>query len=525
MAKLYSINRKSHFLGTKVRFLRKQHGLTLEDFSARCIQIDSQSAPSVSYLSLIETGRRMPSKLVLTLFCEIFQKEINWFMDDNIEFGDQEQLIKSASTDRLYLEPGVLFSKDLLETSIPEILSQTGTTGRQFAHVMIRAYQEKHKNQFPDLERTADEIGGKQFPLNVDDLMKLASKNNLKINWFEKSPFNTQTDTGQKIKTLFRSFYDSPDTVYINTHLQKQPERMKYELALHLAHKILHNGDGLLSSHATGGELGGSPKPTYNQTTQMNQQDILIAWRDFECSYFAGALLCPRIPFRRFLIRNEYDVNSGKQIGLTNSLVMRRMTSVSSYPHWHYFDAYPPGYLRAVYRGNGIPLPWGSMRKSADPCTNWALFRLLDSENKERMMSQISLCKDGDISHLYCCKGVKTRDAAGNYHTITVGIDLIPILETQGVNIGDLINQVDSECQNRKGETPISPDMRKNILSASRVLSIGWLEEALDSPISIICPRKSSCPRIHPCIGYKQLQQRGISWLDEIREKIKIEYK
>lgn len=524
MAKLYTIYRKSHFLGTKVKSLRKQHGLTLEDLSTRCIQIDVQSAPSVSYLSLIETGRRMPSKAVLSLVSDIFQKEIDWFLDDNIEIEEQDINLQTVKTDRLYLEPGVLFSKDLLETSIPEILSQTGTTGRQFAHVMIRAYQEKYKNQFPDLERIADEIGGKKFPLSVDDLMGLATKNNLKVRWFDKSPFNTQTDTGKKIKTLFRSFFNSPDTVYINTQLQKQPERMKYEIALHLAHKILHNGDGLLSNHATGGELGGSPMPTHNQTTQMNQQDILIAWRDFECSFFAGALLCPRIPFRRFLVRNGYDVNSGNKIGLTNSLVMRRMTSVSPYPHWHYFDAYPPGYLRAVYRGNGIPLPWGSMRKSADPCTNWTLYRLLDSENNEQHLSQISLFKDGDATHLYCCKGIKTKDAAGNLHTITVGIDLVPILETQCVNISEMISEIDSGCQNKKGETSIRIKIKKNIQSAARVLSIEWLEEAIENPIGIICPRKSSCPRLYPCSGYKQLQQRGISWLDEIKEKIKIEY-
>ncbi len=42
---------------------------------------------------------------------------------------------------------------------------------------------------------------------------------------------------------------------------------------------------------------------------------------------------------------------------------MRRMTKVSPYPHWHFFDAYPPGFLRAVYRGNGIPLPWETLRR------------------------------------------------------------------------------------------------------------------------------------------------------------------
>ena len=56
---------------------------------------------------------------------------------------------------------------------------------------------------------------------------------------------------------------------------------------------------------------------------------------------------------------------------------MRRMTSVSPYRHWHFFDAYPPGFLRAVYRANGIPLPWGNMSVVPDPCPRWAVFRML----------------------------------------------------------------------------------------------------------------------------------------------------
>ena len=57
--------RQSHFLGTKLRTLRKRNGLTLEELSARCIQQDPAKAPSVSYLSMIESGKRVPSPEVL----------------------------------------------------------------------------------------------------------------------------------------------------------------------------------------------------------------------------------------------------------------------------------------------------------------------------------------------------------------------------------------------------------------------------------------------------------------------------
>ena len=40
------IRRKAHFLGTKIKSLRKRNNLTLEDLSVRCIQEDAEAAPS-----------------------------------------------------------------------------------------------------------------------------------------------------------------------------------------------------------------------------------------------------------------------------------------------------------------------------------------------------------------------------------------------------------------------------------------------------------------------------------------------
>ena len=57
---------------------------------------------------------------------------------------------------------------------------------------------------------------------------------------------------------------------------------------------MLHGGDGLKSAHATGGEVGGSPEGGTAAAAGMSAQDVLHAWRDFECSFFAGALLAPK---------------------------------------------------------------------------------------------------------------------------------------------------------------------------------------------------------------------------------------
>src|SRR4051812_40176525 len=106
--------RNSHFLGAKLRGLRRQHHITLEDLSARCAHIDPKCAPSVSYLSMIESGRRNPSAEVLALVAGVFQRKPAWFLDGNADFTVASRE-KAAGAARIRFEPSFLFSKNLLE--------------------------------------------------------------------------------------------------------------------------------------------------------------------------------------------------------------------------------------------------------------------------------------------------------------------------------------------------------------------------------------------------------------------------
>ena len=126
--------RKSHFLGTKIRAIRKSNKLTLEDLSERCSQDNPKTAPSVSYLSMIENGKRLPSDEVLEQIASIFQKEPGWFLDENLDISvpiDETNEIKHFS---LPLEPGFLYSKELLQGAIPELLEQTGISGNNLTN-------------------------------------------------------------------------------------------------------------------------------------------------------------------------------------------------------------------------------------------------------------------------------------------------------------------------------------------------------------------------------------------------------
>jgi transcriptional regulator with XRE-family HTH domain len=512
-----NLGRKTHFLGAKFRNLRKRNKLTLQDVSTRCIQINAEIAPSVSYLSMIETGKRTPSEDVLELLASVFQKSTHWFLDESTDIQESNATARPGGQTRIPLEPGFLFSKDLLEAAIPELLSQTGTTGRQFAHLLIRSYQEAHQNDFPDLERSAEEIGERRFPLKIDDLYRLYKRHGLKIHWFDRESLPARNH-GRQFKTMIRSFFDSPNNVYINEGLQKDSARLKYELASNLGHKVLHDGDGLKSVHATGGQLGGTPETGTRSAGGLNSRDVLFAWRDFECGFFAEALLCPKQAFRRFLMREQYRMSAREKLDLTPAVYMRRMTAASPYRYWHYFDAYPPGYLRSVYRGNGIPLPWGNMAMVTDPCPRWAVFYMLRKKQAGAPSSQISVLQEGEHSSLYCCHSLRTADSAGNPHVLSVGIDLTPALESQGFYTAGIVQSIAAACQKGGGQGPVPKPAQQAIRDTGRVLSIAWVSDALDSPASIICPRSTACPRPVRCENLPEAAP--VAEINNVRQQI-----
>ena len=503
MAKNTSI-RNAHFLGTKIRNLRKRNNLTMDDLSSRCVKLNAEYAPSVSYLSMIERGKRHPSEHMLAVIAEVFQKEVSWFLDNVPE----ESAIVPDKGNRggmtgMTLEPGFLFSREILQNAIPEMLSQTGVSGRQFAHLLIRAHQENNQNHFPELERAAENVGKKQIPLSVDALMDICKDMGLQIKWFTRLPKSAVEHFTARDTAVVRSYFQAPSTIYVNRLMQTQPARLKYDLALYIGHKVLHEGDGVKSLMTTGPNAEESVRDIslgINATSAMNAQDIVHAWRDFECSFFAGALLCPKVPFRRLLEQKAHDISVASMVEVTTSTVMRRMTVVSSYPHWHYFDAYPPGRLHAVYRGNGIPLPWGNMRMVQDPCQHWAVFRMIDMDTTENS-AQISVLDVGTEPRIYCCESVKVDDLSGAGHVLCAGIDVNPALMAQGIDAHGLAQSLKDACIANGGSVAIPATIKKELAKIAKLLNIAWLSRGIEKEARLICPRSGACPRSPICHG------------------------
>lgn len=522
MGKSPSLLRKGHFLGTKIRNLRKRNNLTMEDLSVRCVQVDAENAPSVSYLSMIENGKRVPSENMLVVIAEVFQKDLRWFLDESPEkpeIIDNRQ--QKGGIDGVALEPEFLFSRQHLQSALPEMLSQTGTSGRQFAHLLIRAHQEYHQNNFPDLEKAAEQVGHKQMPLSLEAVEDIVKSMGMQVKWFKREPDVVADESLRSTNTLVRSFYDAPGVIYVNERLQQFPERLKFDLATHIGHYVLYGKDGLSSINAAGHGLIGEMQRQANELHEsmtIDSTDILQAWRDFECSFFASALLCPKVPFKQHLNRTAYAIDANKLIGVSKSVYMRRMTSVSPYPHWHYFDAYQPGRLKAVYRANGIPLPIGNMRPVQDPCPHWSLFRVLNTTS-DMPKAQISILRKGDEDIIYSCDSVCTTDLAGNPHVLCVGIDLNQALISQGIDAQSLAQEMKAACIANHGEAPIPEHIKKDITRVARILNIAWVESGLVHDAIVICPRGALCPRDAKCMGQAEPQEAAMT-LQDIKRQI-----
>lgn len=493
--------RNAHFLGTKVRNLRKRNNLTMEDLSARCMKIDVNGSPSVSYLSMIERGKRYPSEAMLGVIAQVFEKDIQWFISDAPE-GDELLPDKGrrGGIRGIALEPSFLFSKELLGIAIPEMLSQTGISGRQFAQLLIRAHQENNQNHFPELERAAEDIGKKQMPLSLDELLAFCKSLGLTIELFDSLHDEDSQRLGVRTGTFVRSYFKAPGTIMVNRALEQQPARLKYDLAVHIGHKVLHNADGIKSPMTADRRNLSSSRDgalDLNQSSALDAQDIIHAWRDFECSFFAGALLCPKVPFRRLLEQHAHEITVGEHIDVSKSVAMRRMTAVSNYPHWHYFDAYSAGKLNAVYRGNGIPLPWGNMRQVVDPCNHWAVFRML-SNTVSGSSAQLSIMNDGDETRIYCCESINVTDVAGNAEVLCAGIDINPALQAQGKDAGAIAEELMEVCVAQGGNAQIPAAIKRDLASVARILNIAWMHRGIEKEARVICPRRGACPR-QPC--------------------------
>jgi hypothetical protein len=108
---------------------------------------------------------------------------------------------------------------------------------------------------------------------------------------------------------------------------------------------------------------------------------------------------------------------------------------------------------------------------------------------------------------------------AGNPHVLSVGVDLAPALDANGVASRDIVNSIFRECLHRRGEGRIPKLATEALVAVANVLNIAWIEDALEQPARIICPRSSRCPRPERCEGAKARPSRARE-IDDVRDEI-----
>ena len=106
---------------------------------------------------------------------------------------------------------------------------------------------------------------------------------------------------------------------------------------------------------------------------------------------------------------------------------------------------------------------------------------------------------------------------AGNQHVLSVGIDLAPALDANAYRSAELVESIFTECLQHHGQTRIPTAALEAIGAVANVLNIAWIEEALEQPARIICPRSGSCPRVDRCVGAPPSRAREIA---EVRDEI-----
>ena len=106
---------------------------------------------------------------------------------------------------------------------------------------------------------------------------------------------------------------------------------------------------------------------------------------------------------------------------------------------------------------------------------------------------------------------------AGNPHVLSVGIDLAPALEANGIDATQIVDSVADECRRRGGSAKIRKADADAIRAVAHVLNIAWVEESLSNSARIICPRSTRCPRLGNCEGAHSTRARDIT---DVRQEI-----
>ena len=270
-------------LGLKLRALRAERGLTLQETAAR-------AGLSISYLSEIEKGRKYPKPERLLGLAEAFGIPFDDLVSLQVD-TELGPLKRALSSPFLREFPFRLFGFDredlfalmnadpvragaFLKTFL-EIARSYDLSVEQFLLAALRAYQEMHHNHFAELEEAAaafrEEAGLDKVPV---DPVALRSRLEERHGYRVDVEALAREPALASLRSVFRQ--EPGPTLFVNGQLL--PSQQAFVLAREIGYRRLDLESRAITS----------------SWIQVESFDQVL--NHFRASYFAGAVLLPRDP-------------------------------------------------------------------------------------------------------------------------------------------------------------------------------------------------------------------------------------
>lgn len=307
-----SANLVNMIFGMKVRQARLEAGLNLSEFAGRC-------ELSPSYVTEIEKGRKYPKTDKIMKMAQVLGKGYDDLVSIKLasSLTYLETILSSPLLSQFPFEEFDLEMADLVNlfTRAPDkasaLLHAVLEIGRQydmkeehFLRAALRSYQEIHENYFEDLEAAASDFASR-YQLNRELPLSLASLQEIIEQTFGYQLDHSQL-AGQPALSSYRSVFIKGARPKLLLNPALQPMQIKFVLARELGYQYL------------------DLKERANTSAPDKVESFQQVLNDFKASYFAGALLMPRVntladlqeffqlqswsPYRLLNMLDKYDV-------------------------------------------------------------------------------------------------------------------------------------------------------------------------------------------------------------------------
>jgi XRE family transcriptional regulator, fatty acid utilization regulator len=425
-------------LGVKIRQLRHEKGLSLNDVAKTC-------DISVSYLNEIEKGKKYPKANKLMVMASALGVTYDWLVSLQLppKLMPIAEMLQSDLLTNLPLEIFGMEPSDLLDTiantpskmsafisTLVEIARNYDIGVENFYYSALRSYQEMHQNYFPDIEEQVNAFVKENpdfqtFPYSLKHLEEILHKKyGYEIIQFD---FNSHPELKGLRSVLI------PENMKLLVNHQLNDSQKMFTLGREIGYQFMNLKERAYTS-------------SWIKTSSFEQ-----LLNNFKASYFSGALLIPEKSIvkdlKDFISQSEWRGEALIQLmhkyQASPEMFAHRMTGI--FPQ--FFGLNQLFFLRFNHKPQsqdfvldkelhlaGLYNPHGNMIHE-DYCRRWiSLNILLDMVKEQSEKSGTSILCQAQRSQYY--------DSEREFLVISIARGISPTPDmNSSVSIGFLINQ------------------------------------------------------------------------------------